>query len=167
MTGGCGTNTSTPVYPLLATLSTVGVPAIISVTPVEVAALPPNVKIEFDLKYYITNQEKEFIGYNLYISTTDTSSLVASGKPYLPDGIEPSFPHVGATPSTAPADLITKRITDFKPAPSPIPFRICELYYFSLQAVTRNGIKSIPGNRVTACASTQPSLCPVGTGCNP
>ena len=53
---GCGTNTNQPVFPLYV-FSTVGSPAIVSLTPVQVNLDPLDPLMQFDLKYYITNQE--------------------------------------------------------------------------------------------------------------
>ncbi len=100
----CGTNTNQPVFPLYV-FSTVGAPAIVAVQPVQVNLDPLNPQMQYDLKYYITNQEDGFLGYNLYITSSSTSAqgtLIGLGTgPYLPSGTAPTFPHVGATASTA------------------------------------------------------------------
>jgi hypothetical protein len=164
----CGTNTKNPVYPLLTVVNPVAPPTIVSVTPVQITTPSLEIKIEFDLDYYVTNQEPEFIGYNLYISTASTSTQSNMGASlYLPNGNEPSFPHQGDSPSTASTDLITQRVTNLKPPPSPIAFTLCEKYYFRMQAVTRNGVYSAPGNQVAACAIADVNQCPKGSICNP
>ncbi|MDH5656866.1 MAG: hypothetical protein OEZ34_13215 [Spirochaetia bacterium] len=166
---GCGINTDSPVYPISVLINPVQVPAIVSLTPVQIWEPNNDYRIEFDLRYYITNQEQEFIGYNLYSSTTATSAQNTGYGAiiYLPRGIEPSFDHIGATPSTLSTDIVTQRLTDFKASPSPIAFQLCEKYFFRLQAVLQNGIKSNLSNQAEACAITDINLCPSGSICNP
>ncbi|MBW7859379.1 MAG: hypothetical protein H3C43_14060, partial [Leptonema sp. (in: Bacteria)] len=90
----CGTNTESPVYPINSIVA-VGSPAIVNVEPM--IPTDPNAAPSFKISYYVTNQEKEFIGYNLYISQSAQSSeaiqIGSVGSPYLPNGIEPTFRH--------------------------------------------------------------------------
>ncbi len=165
----CGVNAEDPVFPLYVALSPIGAPAIVSVTAVEVQSPGDPLRYGFDLKYYVTNQESGFVGYNLYISDTSTSAQAVLGgvvgQPYLPAGIRPSFDHANDPPNTS--TLITQRLTEFKAAPGPEPFGICELYYFRMSAYTREGLESIPGAEINACAAASAALCPTGTPCNP
>jgi len=165
----CGVNTDKPVYPLFTLFTPVQSPALVSVTPVAIWTTSTQYKIEFDIRYYITNQEPEFQGYNLITSTTSTSAQNTGfgSVTYLPNGVEPSFEHIGAKPSTASKDLITQRVINYKAAPSPLPFQLCEQYYFRLQALTSNGIRSNYGNQISACAIMDINLCSKGTVCNP
>lgn len=165
----CGTNTDQPPFPLY-TYSIVAPPAIVSVSPVEV---PVNLQLrmEFDINYYVTNQEVGFLGYNLYISKTTTSAeaaLLGIGTlPYMPDGVEPTFPHVAASPSTASSALITQRVEFEVPPPGLKFFQLCEKYFFRMTAVTRNGLVSNSSPQQASCAALNPALCPTGTACNP
>ena len=165
----CGVNTDKPVYPLFTLFNPVQSPALVSIRPYAVWTTNLEYKIEFDLSYYITNQEPQFQGYNLLISTTSTSAQNTGfgTVTYLPNGVEPSFLHIGATPSTASSSLITQRVTNFKAPPSPLPFQLCEKYYFRLQAVTSNGLRSNTGNQIESCAIMDNTLCRKGTVCNP
>ncbi|MCE9599648.1 MAG: hypothetical protein K8S54_16940 [Spirochaetia bacterium] len=167
----CGTNTNQPVFPLFV-FSTVGSPAIVSVTPVQVNTDPLNPEMQFDLKYYITNSEDGFLGYNLYITASSTSAqgtlgVVTTSGPYLPSGTAPSFSHVGAVASTDPTALKTQRITDEVPAPGTKQFQYCELYFFRITALTRSGLESASSAQVSQCAANTVALCPTGTPCNP
>ncbi len=164
----CGTNTDTPVYPIISTLSPPGTPAIYTLTPVVVTDSYSNYDIQFDLSYYITSDEPEFVGYNLYITTTSQSpDSVSVQGPYLPLGYSPSFPHPDAPYDTSSSSLITQRVTHFKPPPSEVPFYQCEIYYFRMTSLMNTGIESQPGPVVSACAAVDITLCPKGTPCNP
>ena len=165
----CGVNTDKPVYPLFTLFRPVQTPALLTVKPVELWTIDNQYKIEFEISYYITSQEPEFMGYNLLTSTTSTSAQNSGLGTvlYLPSGIEPSFLHVGAKPSTAASSKITQRVTDYRAAPSPLPFELCEKYFFRLQSVTSNGIRSNTGNEVGSCAILDTTRCPKGTVCNP
>ena len=164
----CGTNTEQPVYPLVS-LTSVGAPAITSVTPVAMFDTNLQLLIEYDLKYYITNAEDGFLGYNLYIRTASSAAeatvLGIGGDPYLPNGYAPSFPHVGATVNTT--TEVTQRITHYKPPPGPRIFDACDRYYFRLTAVIRTGSESYPSPEISSCAITDTTLCPKGSVCNP
>ncbi len=164
----CGVNTEQPVFPLV-TLTSVGAPAITSVTPVATFDETLQLIMQYDLKYYITNGEDGFLGYNLYITKTSSSAeatvLGVGGDPYLPGGNAPSFPHVGEAVDTTTEK--TQRITHFKPPPGPKIFDACDRYHFRLTAVIRTGAESYPSNQVDACAITDTTLCPKGGVCNP
>jgi hypothetical protein len=167
---GCGTNTSQPVFPLYV-FSTIGSPAIVSLTPVQTNLDPLDPLMQFDLKYYITNQEEGFLGYNLYITSSSTSAQGTLGglgsAAYTPDGVTPTYSHVGATASTAPEALITKRVEYQVAPPNTRQFQYCELYYFRLTALTRSGLESPPSAQASSCAATDSALCPSGTPCRP
>ncbi|MCB1320967.1 MAG: hypothetical protein KDK34_11980 [Leptospiraceae bacterium] len=170
MAATCGTNTEEPVFPILTSFSTVAPPAIVSVAAVENTDETP-ARYEFDVSYYITNQEDGFLGYNLYVNSSTSAAegtfAPVSGDPYLPDGTRPSFKHAGSVASTASADLITRRVDNFKAAPAPENFQLCELYYFRLTALVRNGLESSGSVEVSKCAALDTALCPVGSACNP
>ena len=170
-TCACGTNTEQPVFPLY-TFTTIGAPTIHSVLPVETYDFDLKAHIEFNVSYFLTNSEDGFQGYNLYISTSQSSAEAAVtglsvGGLYLPDGRPPTFPHVGADPSTVNAAAITQRINYFKAPPGPEFFEFCEKYYFRLSAVIRSGSESNTSPEVEACAAADPTTCPSGSGCNP
>lgn len=164
----CGVNTEEPVYPLV-TLTAVGAPAITSVQPVATFDTNLQLLMQFDLKYFITNAEDGFLGYNLYIRTASSAAeatvLGIGGDPYLPRGNAPSFPHVGATVNTT--TETTQRITHYKPPPGPRIFDACDRYYFRLTALIRTGAESYPSPEISACAITDVTLCPKGGVCNP
>jgi len=163
----CGTNTEVPVYPLLSVISPPGTPAIISVEPVEVASLTDETyNIEFDLSYYITNSESNFLGYNLYITNqSEPSDVASSGSPYLPNGVQPSFEHRDTEETTTSTDLIVQRISYQVPPPAPLTFNHCDQYTFRLAAVDIQGVESNQGVPVTACATVQPWLCDISSKC--
>ncbi len=164
----CGTNTEEPVFPLF-TITGVGAPTITAVSSVRRITFDAELIHEFDLNYYITNGEAGFQGYNLYITTSSSSAQATvtglGTTPYLPLGHGPSFPHVGTTPSTS--TLITQRITHVKPPPGEQHFELCEKYFFRLTAVLRSGLESFPSPEISACATTDISICPSGSICNP
>jgi len=164
----CGTNTNVPVFPIYSLLP-VGSPAIVDVKPVEITTSDNQLRIEFDVYYYVTNQQDEFIGYNLYISSSSISPDLVQANigiiPYLPIGYEPTFYHTKEEASTESSKIVKKRIPNLKPAPSEIPFRLCEKYYFRLKAVLRNGIQSAPGAEISACATSSQIACPSNTPC--
>ncbi|MCB1189255.1 MAG: hypothetical protein H7A23_03725 [Leptospiraceae bacterium] len=183
----CGNNTDTPVLPFIF-LNPVGTPQIVrmvpAVSPIEtpggVTETGVNVpgtdlpspeaipyKPEFILKYYVTNQEQQFIGYNLYI-TTSTPSLAETmqgASTYLEDGVPPSFEHSPVESSTN--ILIKKIIANRIPPPGVFPFQKCEVYTFTLRALLSNGLVSNPSAPVSICSSLYPGKCPIGTSCNP
>ncbi|MCE9501301.1 MAG: hypothetical protein K8R21_12510 [Leptospira sp.] len=174
---GCGTNTDTPTYPFILLIPP-NIPQIVGIIPTDSATarsysaaedagtLSP--KPEFFLKYYVTNTEQNFVGYNLFIFST-TPSLAetqAGGAPYLRNGVEPSFPHLATESSTERINLKYQRISDRIPPPGVTPFQKCEVYTFTLRAVFRNTIPSNPSAAVRACASKNPSACVVGSSCN-
>ncbi len=170
-TAACGTNTEEPVLPVFLIFSAVGAPALVSVTAVETNPPATALRYEFDVQYFVTNTEDGFLGYNLYIDSSQTSAQAAIlgliGSPYLPTGVAPSFSHATSTPSTANADLVTQRVSDFRAPPAPENFQACELYFFRITAVTRNGIESPPSAQIQRCAALNAALCPLGSPCNP
>ncbi len=163
----CGTNTEDPVYSILAFVSPVGTPAVISVAPVEtITADTFDYRIEFDVSYYVTNQEDEFIGYNLYMKTSTSSpDDRGGGNPYLPEGTEPTFHHTNVEVDTAAASLVTQRVSYFVAPPSQVSFYFCEEYFFRLAAITSNDLSSNLSPQVSACATTRPDLCPLDSPC--
>ena len=167
----CGTNTDQPVYPLYSIISPVAPPAITSVRPVAAPTVDNPLRYEFDVSYFVTNREDNFIGYNLYISSSVVPAtgvyIGISGKPYLETGIAPSFAHTENEFSTKSGDLKTRRVKYSSPAPSPISFQYCENYYFLMTALVDNGIESNASPQVLVCAATDAALCPKGTTCNP
>lgn len=160
---GCGTNTDSPVYPISSLLA-IGAPTLVNVEPVPSDVGAP----AFKVSYYVTNQEDEFIGYNLYVSKTVLSSEAiitgAAGSPYLPDGIDPTFRHTKDEASTLSTDLKTQTVAYFKPPPSPEHFQYCRVYYFAMRAVLLNGQYSQPGPQLSACLTAL--TCPTINDCN-
>ena len=126
---------------------------------------------QFDIEYYVTNEEAEFLGYNLYINTVPASLesflIEQDENIYLERGVQPSFSHVDDPVSSEPTDLKTQRITHRKAPPVPEPFYECLLYFFRLRAYLRGDFESEASNEMQACASSNPSACPLGTPCNP
>jgi hypothetical protein len=167
----CGTNTEEPVLPVYLIFSSVAAPALVSVTAVETQQVGEPLRYEFDVRYFVTNSEDGFLGYNLYVDSSQTSAEAAilgiTGAPYLPNGVAPSFNHSAEEASTASTDLQTQRVNDFKAAPAPESFQSCELYFFRITAVTRNGIQSNPSPQLQQCAALNAALCPSGSPCNP
>ena len=164
----CGMNTDSSL--LLAPLSYPPAerPSILSVNFVSTA----RGERQFDIEYYVTNEEVDFLGYNLYISTVPASLesfllVEKKGKAYLERGVEPSFIHADDPVSTNTADLKTQNIKDHRPPPAPEPFYECLLYFFRLRAYLRGGLGSEASEELQACASSNPSACPSGMPCNP
>lgn len=156
-----------------------GVPQIVGVLPTAEIYLDPslviegqadktNYKPEFIIKYYVTNVEPNFVGYNLTItsaipSLTDT----LGGSYYTENGILPSFPHLAIENSTEESQIKKRRIRNRVPPPGMLPFQHCEVYTFTLRAYFSNGVVSNPSTPVSACASLYPNKCPIGSSCNP
>ncbi|MBM9575991.1 hypothetical protein JWG45_02390 [Leptospira sp. 201903070] len=177
---GCGQNTETAQSPFVF-LSPVGVPQFLSVLAVnegitekaekdtDFISEPNSYKPEFLIRYYITNGEPQFVGYNLYITTAAPSvaETLAGGNVYLENGVQPSFPHLASEASTASTKLQTRRVLNQFPPPGVFPFIKCEVYTFSMRALLNNGIFSNPSTAVRMCSSSRPYLCPVGSSCNP
>jgi hypothetical protein len=163
---GCGVNTDSPVYPISSLLA-IGAPTLVNLEPV--ASTDPDVAPYFKVSYFVTNQEDEFIGYNLYVSKVLLSSEAiitgTAGSPYLPDGLDPTFRHTKDEASTLSTDLKTETISYFKPPPSPESFQYCRVYYFALRAVLLNGQYSQPGPQLSACI-TDANFCPTTNDCN-
>lgn len=175
----CGSNTSTPVIPFIF-FNPPGVPQVAGVIPIYEIPLPPslvadgqadkvNYKPQFVLKYYVTNTEQNFVGYNLSI-TSATPSLADTqlgASVYAENGIFPSFPHIAVESSTDSSRIQKRKIENRIPPPGIFPFQHCESYTFTLRAVFTNGVLSNPSVPKATCASVYPSKCPVGTPCNP
>ncbi|PJZ70330.1 hypothetical protein CH373_12000 [Leptospira perolatii] len=178
----CGVNTEVAQSPFVF-LTPVGVPQVYSMIPTNDGITgtftqastadglyyqePNNLKPEFFLRYYITNLEPQFVGYNLYITTAFPSpaETFAGGNIYLENGVQPSFAHLAIDASTS--RLVTHRIRNLIPPPGITPFNKCEIYTFTLRAVLNTGITSIPSTAISQCASIRPDLCTVGSSCNP
>lgn len=177
---GCGQNTETAQSPFVF-LSPVGVPQFLSVIAVnegitdkavkdiDFVSEPNSYKPEYLIRYYITNGEPQFVGYNLYITTAAPSvaETLAGGNVYLEDGVQPSFPHLASEASTSSTKLQTHRVLNQVPPPGVFPFIKCEIYTFTMRALLNNGIFSNPSTAVRMCSSSRPYLCPVGSSCNP
>ncbi|MCZ8155402.1 MAG: hypothetical protein O9264_04730 [Leptospira sp.] len=182
----CGTNTDTPVAPFLF-LVPVGVPQILSVVAVNsnitdtfgtnLTDFTANPRPEFLVRYYVTNRESQFLGYNLYITTATPSIIQTISGEWLEDGVQPSFPHLPFQNSTASANIVTKRIRYQIPPPGTYPFQKCQVYNFTLRSFLANGLISNPSAPVSVCAGGYEaeglalgvpplSICPVGSGCN-
>ncbi|MBM9501393.1 hypothetical protein JWG44_14145 [Leptospira sp. 201903071] len=177
---GCGQNTETAQSPFVF-LSPVGVPQFFSVIAAnegitdkaekdtDFVSEPNSYKPEFLIRYFVTNGEPQFVGYNLYITTAAPSvaETLAGGNVYLEDGVQPSFPHLASEASTTSTKLQTRRVLNQVAPPGVFPFIKCEIYTFSMRALLNNGIFSNPSTAVRMCSSSRPYLCPVGSSCNP
>jgi hypothetical protein len=145
----------------------IGAPTLINVEPVIPA--DPDAPPYFRVSYYVTNQENEFIGYNLYISKFLLSSEAIitgrAGAPYLPDGLDPTFRHTKDEASTLSTNLKTQSVPYFRPPPAPEHFQYCRTYYFTMRAVLRNGQYSQPGPQLSSCL-TDANFCPTINQCN-
>ena len=163
----CGNNTSVPALASPLAYPPAKTPEIIRV---DFISTPEN-HLQYDLSYYVSNEEADFIGYNLYVNLTPSSLksylITSQDDIYLPRGIEPSFSHSGDTASAAPGDLKTQRITHRTAPPVPEPFYECQVYYFRLVAYLRGGFLSEASNEVQVCAFENPASCPSGSPCNP
>ncbi len=164
---GCGNNTDVPALAVPLSYPAATTPSIIAVDFMQSSEGDP----QFNLEYYVSNEEPDFIGYNLYISTAPSSLrsylLATQDGLYLPRGIEPSFSHSGEPASNAPADLKTQTISHRTAPPVPEPFYECQVYYFRFAAYLRGGFRSEASDEVQTCASDNPSSCPSGSPCNP
>ena len=114
----CGTNTDTPVVlaPLIFLTNPINVPQFVGVIPTEeisttgtgignlIGYVNPN-RPEYIVKYFVTNTEQQFIGYNLSITSQNPTLIEtqagAAGSVYSENGIQPSFPHLATENSTA------------------------------------------------------------------
>lgn len=171
--GNCGTNTDTPVAPFVF-LIPVAVPQVFTILPstsnvsedLVTTGFDPSAKPEYILKYFVTNREPQFVGYNLYITASTPSVAETLSGEYLVDGIPPSFPHLPITASTESSRLITKKIKNHVPPPGLVPFQKCQVYTFSLRAFLNSGVISNQSTPVSMCSSINPSTCPIGSGCN-
>ena len=106
----CGINTDTPTTPYIF-LIPINIPQIAGLYPIDSATstdfsyvepILNSPKPQFILKYYVTNTEQQFVGYNLYITAT-TPSLAETqlgANAYLENGVSPSFTHLATESST-------------------------------------------------------------------
>ena len=165
----CGMNTDVPVVltPLIYPAATT--PYINTIT----FATDTNSNIiQFEIQYYVNNTEANFLGYNLYLNTypLTLSNILANLTKdylYLDTGIQPSFSEKSVNSDNLNTILVTRRIKNFRAAPSPQPFYKCLVYYFSLTAYLRGGYESFASDSKSICASTTPTSCDKGTPCNP
>lgn len=181
----CGTNTDTPVVlaPLIFLTNPINVPQLIGIIPTEeipttgtgigdlIGYVNPN-RPEFIVKYFVTNTEQQFIGYNLTITSQNPTLIETqagmAGSVYTENGVQPSFPHLALENSTAKENMKRRKISWRVPPPGVVYFQRCEMYNFTLRAVLSNVPQtSNPSVSVSACASTDPSKCAIGSSCNP
>lgn len=162
--GGCGTNTEVTQSPFVF-LTPVAVPQIFSIT-----AMYDNWtdhRPEYGLKYYVTNLEPQFVGYNLYITFAIPSAgeTTTSSNLYLENGVQPSFPQLAVEASTA--NTVSRTIVNYQPYSPVQMFQKCEVYTFTLRALLNTGITSNMSAPVTRCSSVYPDHCASDTSCNP
>lgn len=179
----CGTNTDTPIVmaPLTFLTNPINTPqvgGVISTSEYDIGTAAYismdqfPLRPEFIIKYFVTNTEQQFIGYNLSITSqtptvAETQAGVA-GSIYTENGIQPSFPHLSTENSTDPANMKRRRINYRIPPPGPLPFQKCEVYRFTLRAVLSNvPQQSNPSFAASACASPNAAKCEIGSSCNP
>lgn len=175
----CGTNTNTPVIPFIF-FAPPGIPQIAGIIPTTEIPIPASliidglgdkapVKPEFVLKYYVTNTEQNFVGYNLSITSAvpTLADTMAGAAVYTESGILPSFPHLATEANTAKSKIVKRKIANRIPPPGMYPFQHCEVFTFTMRAYLNNGFTSQPSASVAACASPYPYKCPIGSSCNP
>ncbi|MCU0824207.1 MAG: hypothetical protein MUF77_06145 [Leptospira sp.] len=198
----CGTNTDTPVAPFIFLIPP-AVPQILSVVSLnsnitdnfetDLLNFTAEPRPEFLLRYFVTNREPQFVGYNLYVTTATPGVIQTIQGEWLEDGVQPSFPHLPLEASTESTKLISRRIRFSVPPPGAEFFQKCQLYTFTLRSALTGGLISNPSTPVSSCANTgliaikdacgvgvgcntefcanascsNRSLCPVGTACNP
>ena len=130
----------------------------------------------FQLRYFVTNEELNFLGYNVYISLhprTAENIIIAGGSdgpdgPYSPNGVLPSFMH--ARDRTQVGQMISQNIDFFIPAPARTPFYLCQRYYFRLTAYLSNQLESLPSAQIRGCATASggpEEMCPARSSCAP
>ncbi|WP_425460240.1 LIC11073 family putative lipoprotein [Leptospira semungkisensis] len=160
----CGINTDVTQSPYVF-VTPVSVPQIFSIV-----AIYDNIdphKPEYSLGYYITNEEPQFVGYNLYITFAIPSAgeTLSNSNLYLENGVQPSFPALAVQASTA--NLTTHTVANLQ-AYAPIQmFQKCEVYTFTMRALLNTGITSNMSTPVTRCSTTYPDHCGTDTSCNP
>ncbi len=162
----CGLNTNVLAIPVPIVYPPASAPSILNLSVFSDA----EGRESFRLQYFVTNQESDFLGYNLYISRVPTSleSLLA-GSPnrgnnrYLSRGISPDFLHANDPIDTS--SPITQLIYYRKAPPVPEPFYSCRLYFFKIRAYLRGGFESFPSSEVSQCFSSDPSTCPDDSPC--
>ncbi len=174
----CGINTDTPVAPFIF-LIPVSVPQIFAVAPINanisnifepsLETQVVNPRPEFLIRYFVTNREPQFVGYNLYITSATPSVIQTITGEWLEDGVQPSFPALPFTSSTETRSLVTKRIRYQVPPPGLSPFQKCQVYNFTLRASLNNGVISNPSAPIAICSKGLQDLssCTVGSACNP
>jgi len=175
---GCGINTDTPVAPFVFFVP-VSVPQIFSVAQINANisnSFEPNLETqvldprpEFLVRYFITNREPQFVGYNLYITSAVPGVVQTISGEWLEDGVQPSFPSLPFQNSTESRNLVTRRIRYLVPPPNLSPFQKCQVYNFTMRALLNNGLLSNPSAPVAICSKgLQPlSFCTPGSACNP
>ncbi|EOQ96351.1 hypothetical protein LEP1GSC195_1986 [Leptospira wolbachii serovar Codice str. CDC] len=175
----CGINTDTPVAPFIF-LVPPSVPQILSVVAVNsnltndfkselVQSLDP--RPEYVLRYFVTNREPQFQGYNLYVTTAFPGVIQTIQGEWLEDGVQPSFPHLPYQASTESSKIVTKRIRFAVPPPGAEFFQKCQIYNFTLRSMLTGGLISNPSTPTSTCAIPNKvndiqTNCPVGKGCN-
>ncbi|TGK10101.1 hypothetical protein EHO60_11560 [Leptospira fletcheri] len=180
LSNGCGTNTEVAQSPFVF-LTPVTVPQVYSVLATNPGmdnyfnVIDPlysinyaNYKPNYLLKYFVTNLEPQFVGYNLYITaaTPSIAETSTSGGLYLVNGTQPSFPQLAIQDSTT--TPIIQRVQNFIPPPGVTSFQKCEVYTFTLRALLNSGVLSNQSTPVSRCSSLQPALeCGTDTSCNP
>ncbi|MBM9591887.1 hypothetical protein JWG41_15680 [Leptospira sp. 201903075] len=176
----CGINTDTPVAPFVF-LVPPNVPQLLSVVAVnsnitndyqtDVFNYNLDPRPEYIIRYFVTNREPQFLGYNLYITTAFPGVIQTIQGEWLEDGVQPSFPHLPYEASTESAKIVTKRIRFAVPPPGAEFFQKCQIYNFTLRSMLTGGLISNPSTPVSTCAIPNKvndiqTLCAVGTGCN-
>lgn len=160
----CGTNTEVSQSPFVF-LTPVSTPQIFSIT-AKYDSFDDH-RPEYELKYFVTNQEPQFTGYNLYITFAIPSAGETStgSNLYLENGVQPSFPQLAVEASTT--NSVTRSIVNFQPYAPVQMFQKCEVYTFTLRALLNTGITSNMSAPVTRCSSIYPDRCNPGMSCNP
>ncbi|TGL16690.1 LIC11073 family putative lipoprotein [Leptospira meyeri] len=176
----CGINTDTPVAPFVF-LVPPNVPQILSVVAVnsnitndyqtDFFNYNADPRPEFILRYFVTNREPQFLGYNLYVTTAFPGIIQTIQGEWLEDGVQPSFPHLPYEASTSSSKVVTKRIRFAVPPPGAEFFQKCQIYNFTMRSMLTGGLISNPSTAVSTCAIPNrvndiQTLCATGVGCN-
>ena len=162
----CGTNPKSKVLPLISSniSSTTNTPQFLSISPISWSK-KKKIKPEFLIRYYVTNKEEQFLGYNLYISEVNSST--DSNSIYKTNGIEPSFPHTPSETSTLKSSLKVKKIPYRKTDPTPSHFENCKMYSFTFKAILSNSSHSAISKSISRCSVLDAKYCEIGSSCNP
>lgn len=172
----CGVNTDTSVSPFIFLIPP-ATPEISHILPINenyddnynTVNLLVSPKPEYLLQYYVTNIEPQYVGNNVYITSTTPSVAETynnlNSSLYLINGTQPSFAESPFKASNT--ILISHRIEYKTPPPGITNLQKCEIYTFALRAVLNTGVISQQSVPVSSCASMSPSSCPTGSGCNP